>query len=108
MFEHQLCIGNYVQEVTTPITVTLAAAVFCAAVLCVFGGRVNVSTEESHTCSAVRSLLGQSKGDYSLLECRPSWPGGRLEETRCNLEPAVTSPAGPRPAQPPRCFLQLG
>lgn len=28
------------------------------------------------------SHWGQNKGDHFLLECRPSWLGGQLEETR--------------------------
>lgn len=72
MFEHQLCIGNDIQEVTTPMTVNLvAAAVISGHRAGSVGGQVCVSTQESHTCSAIGSHLGQNKGDISSLSVDP-------------------------------------
>lgn len=49
MSEQQLYIGNYIQEVTTLLTVSLVAATASmTTAIYLFGGWVSVSTEESH------------------------------------------------------------
>lgn len=73
LFEHQVYVDNDMQWGTALKNMNLVAAAASAVTIFPLFGSQTVSKDGSNVCGAVRSYLGQNKGDQLLLQCRSNW-----------------------------------